>query len=144
MRVVIDADACPVTDIALNICRERNIPCLLVFDNSHSFEKEGAECLIVDKGADSADFKIANTVFRDDIVITQDYGLAAMCLGKGARVLNQNGLVFTDKNIETLLYTRFVNKKIRMSGQRTKGPSKRTADNDSAFIKAFTFLLEET
>ncbi len=144
MRVVIDADACPVTDIALGICRERNIPCLLVFDNSHIFEKEGAECLIVDKGADSADFKIANTVFKDDIVVTQDYGLAAMCLGKGAKVLNQNGLIFTDKNIETLLYTRFVNKKIRMSGQRTKGPSKRTADNDSAFIKAFIFLLEET
>ena len=143
MRVVIDADACPVTDIALGICRERGIPCLLVFDNSHFFDKQGAQCLIVDKGADSADLKIANTVSRGDIVITQDYGLAAMCLGKGARALNQNGLIFSDKNIETLLYSRFVNKKIRQSGQRTKGPSKRTADNDTAFIKAFTFLLEE-
>lgn len=144
MRVVIDADACPVTDIALGICREREIPCLLVFDTSHFFNKEGAQCLIVDKGADSADLKISNTVSRGDIVITQDYGLAAMCLGKGAKVLNQNGLIFSDKNIENLLYSRFINKKIRQSGQRTKGPSRRTADNDAAFIKAFTFLLEET
>lgn len=143
MRVVIDADACPVTDIALDIASERGIRCVLVFDNSHFIERENAESLIVDKGADSADIKIANTVSRGDIVITQDYGLAAMCLGKGAKVLNQNGLIFTDKNIETLLYSRFINKKIRMSGKRTKGPPKRTAENDDSFIKAFLKLLEE-
>lgn len=144
MRVVIDADACPVVDIALDIASEKGVRCVLVSDNAHFFERENAECLIVDKGADSADIKIANTVSRGDIVITQDYGLAAMCLGKGAKVLNQNGLIFTDKNIETLLYSRFMNKKMRMAGKRTKGPPKRTAENDESFIKAFRKLLEET
>lgn len=99
--------------------------------------------MVVDKGSDSADLKIANTVRQDDIVVTQDYGLAALCLGKGARALNQNGLIYTDKNIENLLYSRFMAKKARMSGQRTKGPSKRTAQNDADFIKALIELLEE-
>ncbi len=144
MLVVIDADACPVVDIAVATAKKRGVECLLVFDNSHFFQRDDVKLLIVDKGADSADIKIANTVSRGDIVITQDYGLAAMCLGKGARVLNQNGLIFTNENIETLLYTRFINKKIRMSGKRTKGPPKRTAENDTAFIKAFIKLLEET
>ena len=77
------------------------------------------------------------------MIITQDYGLAALVLGKGAKALNQNGLIYTDKNIETLLYTRFVNKKIRMAGKHTKGPSKRTKEQDEAFIKNLTLILEE-
>lgn len=142
MKLIIDADACPVLDIALKIALERDIECLIVCDNSHFIEREGAVTVIVDKGADSADIKIANSVRRNDIVITQDYGLAAMCLGKGAKALNQNGLIYTDQNIENLLYQRFASKKARLSGARTKGPSKRTAENDEAFIKSFIFLLE--
>lgn len=142
MKIVIDADACPVTDITLKIAEERNIPCLIVCDNAHYIVRETAETLVVDKGADSADIKIANTVTRGDIVVTQDYGLAALILGKGGMALNQNGLIFTDENIENLLYSRFVGKKIRLSGGRTKGPPKRTSENDTAFIKALLKLLE--
>lgn len=143
MKIIIDADACPVTDIALEIARERKIPCTIVCDNAHYIVRDGAETIVVDKGADSADLKIANTVSRRDIVVTQDYGLAALILGKGARALNQNGLIFNNENIENLLYSRFVNKKIRLSGGRTKGPSKRTPENDRAFITSLLKLLEE-
>ena len=143
MKIIVDADACPVTDITLQIARERNISCTIICDNAHFIVRDDAETIVVDKGADSADLKIANTVSRGDIVVTQDYGLAALVLGKGARALNQNGLIFTDENIENLLYSRFVNKKIRLSGGRTKGPPKRTAENDTAFIKALLKLLEE-
>ena len=143
MKIVIDADACPVTDITLEIAEEKQIPCTIVCDNAHYIVRDNAETVVVDKGADSADLKIANSVLRGDIVVTQDYGLAALVLGKGARAINQNGLIFSNENIETLLYSRFVSKKIRMSGGRTKGPAKRTAENDKAFRTNLLKLLEE-
>ena len=143
MKIIIDADACPVVDIALEMATEREIPVTIVCDNAHYIVRENAQTVVVDKGADSADIKIANTAARGDIVITQDYGLAALVLAKGCKALNQNGLIYTNENIENLLYSRFVNKKIRLSGGRTRGPSKRTAEDDAAFIKSFTGLLEE-
>ncbi len=143
MKIIIDADACPVTDITLEIAEEKNIPCIIVCDNAHYIVRDNAQTLIVDKGADSADLKIANTVSRNDIVVTQDYGLAALILGKGGKAINQNGLIFNNENIENLLYSRFVNKKIRLSGGRTKGPAKRTPENDRAFKINLLKMLEE-
>ncbi len=143
MRIIIDADACPVLDIAVREAAKRGIPCTAVYDNTHVIEREGVESVVVDKGADCADLRIANIVNGSDIVITQDFGLAAICLGKGARVLNQNGLIYTDKNIENLLYSRYVGKKARLAGKRTKGPPKRTAEDDRAFMISFLRLLEE-
>ncbi len=143
MKIIIDADACPVTYIAADIAQGRGIPCIIVCDNAHHIVKSNAETIVVDKGADSADLKIANTVSRGDIVVTQDYGLAALVLGKGGKAINQNGLIFNNDNIENLLYSRFVNKKIRLSGGRTKGPQKRSAENDKAFTINLLKLLEE-
>ena len=143
MKIIIDADACPVTDITLEIAKERSIPCTIVCDNAHYIVREGAETIVVDKGADSADLKIANTVSRGDVVVTQDYGLAALILGKGGKAINQNGLIFNNENIENLLYSRFVNKKIRLSGGRTKGPPKRSSENDRTFRINLLRLLEE-
>lgn len=143
MKIIIDADACPVTDIVLAAAKDKGIVCVLVCDNAHFIEKDGAQTIVVDKGADSADCKIANIARKGDIAVTQDYGLAALCLGKGAKALNQNGLIFTDQNIENLLYSRFMSKKARMSGKRTKGPPRRTSEDDISFIKALNSLLEE-
>ncbi len=141
MRVFIDADACPVTDIALRIAAEYNVECILICDTAHIMERENAKTITVEKGADSTDLKLVNMIEKDDIAVTQDYGLAAMCLAKEAVPINQNGLVFTDENIEKLLYTRYVSKKIRMSGGRTKGPKKRTKEQDEDFSKAFEMLV---
>lgn len=142
MKIIIDADACPVVDIAVGIAKKRNLECILVCDNTHFIQKDGAETIIVDKGADSADCKIANLTGKGDVVITQDYGLAALVLGKGGKSLNQNGLIYSDTNIENLLFTRFIGKKERMAGNRTKGPKKRTPQNDADFIKAFNLCLD--
>lgn len=144
MKIVIDADACPVTDIALREACRFGYEGIIVCDNAHFIERENVLTVVVDKGADSADLKIANIITRGDIVVTGDYGLAALCLGKGARALNHNGLIYTDKNIENLLYSRFVSKKARLSGARTKGPPKRTAEDDRSFLGALISLLEET
>ncbi len=143
MKIVIDADACPVTAITVKVAQEKGIECIIVCDNTHLIEYENVRTIVVDKGADSADCKVANLLEAGDIAITQDYGLAALCLGKRAKVLNQNGLIFTDDNIENLLYSRYANKKIMMSGKRIKGPSKRTKENDKAFLTSLNRLLEE-
>ena len=142
MKIIIDSDACPVVDIAVGIAKERNLECILVCDNTHFIQKDGAETIIVDKGADSADCRIANLTEKGDVVITQDYGLATLVLGKGGKALNQNGLIYSDTNIENLLFTRFIGKKERMAGNRTKGPKKRTSQNNADFIKAFNLCLD--
>ncbi len=137
MKLLIDADACPVVDIALRCAKENGTDeCILLCDTSHMIEREDARTIVVSKGADSADFALVNLVKAGDIVVTQDYGLAAMCLAKKAHVLNQNGLIFNEFNIISLLEQRHLSKKIRMAGGRTKGPPKRTKEQDEAFLKS--------
>ena len=141
MKVLIDADACPVVDIAVRLCNERAVECLLLCDTAHEMQRDGAQTLLFDKGADSVDFALVNRVLPGDIVITQDYGLASMCLTKGARVLHQDGWEYTQYNIDALLFQRHAAKEYRMAGGRTKGPSKRKTAQNQAFEKALTELL---
>ena len=136
MKIFIDADGCPVTDIAVRLAVKHSVPCTIICDTAHSIYREGAETIIVDKGADSADFRLVNLVTDGDIAITQDYGLAAMCLSKRAVVINQDGKQYTEENISGLLSFRAVSAKIRRSGGRTKGRPKRTAQQDKDFENA--------
>ncbi len=142
MRVLIDADGCPVVRIAADCAFRRGIPVTLVCDSAHLFSLPGAEVITVTKGADSADFRLVNMILPGDIVITQDYGLAAMCLSRRATVLSQNGMLYTDENIDSLLLARHTARKIRAGGGRLKGPAKRTRDQDAAFLAAFEALLK--
>ena len=144
MRVLIDADACPVVNIAIGLCKEFHTECLLLCDTAHAIHRDGASTLVFDKGADSVDFALANRVLPGDIVITQDYGLASMCLAKSAKVLHQDGWAYTEDNIQALLWSRHETKKYRQSGGRVKGPSKRTGAQDEAFYSAFQALLQQT
>lgn len=116
MTLFIDADGCPVVDIAIKVAKEHNVPCVLICDTSHQIERSGAKTITVSKGKDSADFMILNMIKSQDVVITQDYGLAAMCLAKRALVLNQNGLIYTGENIDSLLYFRYESNKLLNSG----------------------------
>ena len=142
MKVLIDADACPVTDIAVKLCLKHGISCLLLCDTAHACYKEGAETLIFDKGADSVDFALVNRTQPGDIVITQDYGLASMCLAKGCRVLHQNGWEYTFENMDALLLVRHESRKHRASGGRFKGPKKRRLQQDQSFEAALCSLLQ--
>ena len=141
MKVLIDADACPVVDIAVGICRKYKAPCLLFCDTAHELHKEGAETLVFDKGADSVDFTLANRVETGDVVVTQDYGLASMCLARGARVLHQDGWEYTSYNIDALLFQRHAAKEYRAAGGRTKGPAKRTPAQNNAFSATFEHMI---
>lgn len=142
MKVLIDADACPVVDIAVSLCRSTGTECLLICDTSHRMERDGASTLVIDKGADSADFALVNRVAPGDIVITQDYGLASMCLARNARVLHQDGWEYTADNIDGLLFQRHEARKFRNAGGRTKGPKKRTPQQDQAFYRALQTILQ--
>ncbi len=143
MRILIDADGCPVADIVIQIAREHQIECLLLCDTSHIFEKSGAPTLTFSKGTDSVDFALVNLLHPGDLVITQDYGLAAMCLSRMARVLHQDGMEYTNDNIDALLLARHTAKKIRNSGGQLKGHAKRTHAQDEAFETAMQQLLNE-
>lgn len=136
---MIDADGCPVVNEAIATAKRLGIECLLLCDTSHHFEREGAQTLIFSKGADSVDFALVNLVQPGDVVVTQDYGLAAMCLARGVRILNQDGMEYTADNIDALLLARHTAKKIRNNGGRLKGPPKRTANQN----KTFQLVLEK-
>ena len=142
MKILIDADGCPVVDIAIRLCKTYGLPCLLLCDTAHSFAREGAETLTFDKGSDSVDYALVNRVSPGDIVITQDYGLASMCLAKKARVLHQDGWEYTPDNIDALLLVRHDSRKFRASGGRMKGMKKRTAQQNQAFEAALEKLLQ--
>lgn len=139
--VLIDADGCPVVDLTIRLCRPCGVPVLILCDTAHHIEREGARTLIFDKGADSVDFALVNRVRPGDIVITQDYGLASICLARGARVLNQNGMEYTAENIDGLLETRYQNKKLLRAGKHPKGPAKRTKEQDVNFTRELERVL---
>ena len=130
--------------VAVAVCKRYNVPCTLFCDTAHEFYRDGAETLVFDKGADSVDFAIANHVASGDAVITQDYGLASMCLAKGALVLHQDGWAYTADNIDALLFSRHAAREYRASGGRTKGPSKRKSAQNDTFRNALEKLIQQT
>lgn len=143
MNVLIDADACPVKEIAVEIAKGQNIPVIMICDTSHIIKSDYAQVITVDKGADSVDIRLANLVRKGDIAITQDYGVAAMVLSKGGFVLNQNGLIYDDTNIDRLLFERHIGKKLRKSGKRTGTVPQRSVKDDEKFREVFENLVKK-
>ena len=141
MRILVDADACPVKNIIVKAAKEYKIPVIMLIDTAHELNDGYSQVITVDQQADSVDYALMRLLDKKDVVVTQDYGLAAMVLGKGARVINQNGLVYTNDNIDKLLMERHLSSKIRRSGGRAKGPAKRTKADDERFAIALTDLL---
>ena len=143
MRILIDGDGCPVIDETIKISSSYNFECLILCDTSHVFERAGAKTLTFSKGADSVDFALVNLLEKNDIVVTQDYGLAAMCLARNALPINQDGMEYTSDNIDSLLLARHTAKKIRSSGKRLKGPKKRTKDQNKVFEDRLKKLIQK-
>lgn len=141
MRILVDADACPVKQIIVKVAKEYNIPVIMFIDTSHVLNDGYSEVITVEKSRDSVDFALINRVIKGDIVVTQDYGVATMALPKGVKVINQNGLIYTNENIEKLLFERHLSQKVRRSGGRTFGPRKRVVEDDMKFEKAFRSLI---
>ena len=146
MHIYVDADACPVVGIVEKIAKENEIPCTLLCDTNHILRSEYAEVKIIGAGADAVDYALINLCHKGDIVVSQDYGVAAMALGKGAYAIHQSGKWYTNENIDQMLMERHMAKKARMSKrQKThlQGPSKRTEEDDKCFADAFRRLVEK-
>ena len=140
MRVLIDGDASPVKELAINICKEFNKCCIIYLDYAHEYESDYADVIFCDKHKDSVDLRISNDCMKDDIVITQDYGLATLILSKGGVVVHNNGYIINNNNIDSLLESRYLGNKLR-GKTRIKGPRKRTIDDDIKFSNTLRFLL---
>ncbi len=142
-RILIDADGCPVVDESVSLAKKYSLECFILCDTSHFFNKEGAKTLTFSKGADSVDFALVNMIKSGDVVITQDYGLAAMCLAKKAITLNQDGREYTKDNIDELLMSRHFAKKTLKAGGKLKGAPKRTKQQDADFVFSLKKIILE-
>ena len=136
MHIYIDADGCPVMEQTIRIARQQGIPCTIICDSAHLFRDDYADTITVSTGADSADFRLVNLLRPGDLVITQDYGLAAMCLARQAYSMHQDGGQYTPDNMDGLLAARHTARCIRRQGGRLRGAPKRTPAQDQAFCRA--------
>lgn len=145
MKILVDADACPVIRIIENIAKKYNVGVTLLCDTNHILYSDYSSVKIIGAGADAVDYALVNLLEKGDIAVTQDYGVAAMVLTKGGYCIHQSGKIFTDDNIGGLLMDRHLSKKARMSKAKhhIKGPKKRTRNDDKHFEDAFEKLITE-
>ncbi len=146
MQIFVDADACPVVRIVEEIAEKYHIRTTLLCDTNHVLNSDYSEMIVVGAGADAVDYKLISLCHKGDIVVSQDYGVAAMALGKGAYAIHQSGKWYTDANIDQMLMERHLNKKARRSSGKNhlKGPRKRTEEDDIRFAESFEKLLTMT
>jgi len=145
MKIYVDADACPVVRIVEKLAIKYEIPCILLCDTNHVLYSEYSEVVIVGAGADAVDFKLISLLSRGDICVSQDYGVAAMALGKGCFAIHQSGKWYTNENIDRMLMERHLAKKARRSTGKhhLKGPSKRTVEDDLRFEESFEKMIQK-
>ncbi len=141
MRILIDADGCPVVNETIKVAHKFNLESIIFCDTSHNFDEKNVKVIVVSKGIDAVDFAILNNIEKGDIVITQDYGLASLVLSRNSYAINQSGMVYTNENIDELLYSRYISKKMRNSGARIKGPKKRDKSQDIIFKENLEKLI---
>ncbi|TAH72760.1 MAG: YaiI/YqxD family protein [Anaerolineaceae bacterium] len=138
MKILVDADACPVKDIIEEVAKEYNISVYMFVDTSHILTSDYSKIIVVSKAPDAVDFALFNHTLKGDIIVTQDYGVAAMALGKGAYAIHHKGKEYLDENIDQMLMERHIAKKVRMAGGRLKGSTKkRTSEEGEKFRFAF-------
>ncbi|MGO5052661.1 YaiI/YqxD family protein [Lachnospiraceae bacterium LCP25S3_G4] len=144
MQILIDGDGCPVISITISLAQSLQIPVTVVVDRNHLLTSSYATIVTVDQGADSADFALLGLTSTDDIVITQDYGVASLALSKGAYALHQNGKEYTPENIDLLLFERHLAKKQRnKKGKKHYHTTpKRTSLDDEQFIKQLRHMCQ--
>ena len=143
MQIFVDADACPVVAIIEKIAKDNSVPVMLLCDTNHVLSSTYSKVVVVGAGADAVDYKLISICHKGDIVVSQDYGVAAMALGKGAYAIHQSGRWYTNNNIDQMLMERHLNKKARRSSHKNhiKGLKKRTEEDDVRFAQSFEKML---
>lgn len=145
MKILVDADACPVVRNIEKIAERRQVPVILLCDTNHVMKSVYSEIKVIGAGADAVDFALINNCLAGDVVVSQDYGVAAMALGKGAYAIHQSGKWYTNENVEQLLMERHIAKKVRRTSKRhhLKGPKKRMTADDCRFEESLEKLLDK-
>ena len=143
MRIYVDADACPVVRIVEKTAREYGVPVTLLCDTNHVLNSDYSEVKVIGSGADAVDFALIGLCEKGDLVVTQDYGVAAMALGKGAFCIHQSGRWYTNDNIDQMLMERHLAGKARRASKKNhlKGAKKRMAEDDERFEKSLEQLI---
>lgn len=143
MKILIDGDGCPVIQITEQIAEAHQIPVTILTDINHQIRSSYSEIITVEQGNDAVDFALFGLIQKDDVVITQDYGVASLALSKGARSLHQNGWEYTADNIDMLLMERHLGKKQRQSSKKKhyKPIPKRTEKDNESFRIGLKRLL---
>lgn len=145
MKILVDADACPVVRIVEKIAKQEQVECILLCDTNHVLHSDYAQVKVIGAGADAVDFALINLCKKGDLVVSQDYGVAAMSLGKGAHAIHQSGKWYTNENIEQMLMERHLAKKARTGKGKhhLKGPVKRMPEDDLRFEESFLKLVKK-
>lgn len=143
MKILVDADACPVKDIIERVAKKYEISVIMVIDTSHILSSDYSEIIQVSQAPDAVDIALINRAAAGDIVVTQDYGVASMALGKRAYAINQNGKAYTEENIDLMMFERHLAKKQRRAGIHTGTMKKRSKENDLLFETAFSQMCSQ-
>lgn len=142
MKIIIDGDACPSISKIENLAKEYAIEVNIFVDIHHFIQSDYSKVIIVDSGFQSVDMYVVNNSQNGDIVVTQDYGVAAMCLPRGVHVISPKGSIYTEKNIDLLLEQRHISQKIRNAGGRFKGQKKRTPEDEERLVNNLRTIIE--
>lgn len=142
MRIHVDGDACPVKNQVIDVGAQNRVAVRVYIDVNHIYKRDGVEVITVDQGPDSVDMAIINSLESGDVVVTNDYGLASLVLGKGGFVMDGQGREFTNDNIDRFLFERHLHREIRQAKKRHKGPKKRERSADMVFTEAFNKMIQ--
>lgn len=143
MKILVDADACPVVRQVERVAKRYRVPVVLLCDTNHILHSDYSKIVVIGAGADAVDFALVNRCDSGDIVVTQDYGVAAMVLGKGAYGIHQSGRWYTNDNIDHMLMERHISKKARQASSKAhfKSTARRTSNDDLRFEDSFENLI---
>ena len=145
VNIYVDADACPVVQIVEEIAQKYDVPVTLLCDTNHVLSSDYSDVKIIGAGSDAVDYALIRLCHAGDIVVSQDYGVAAMALGKNAYAIHQSGKWYTNQNIDSMLMERHLAKKERRGTSRHhgQGPKKRTAEDDVHFRESFEKMVRK-
>lgn len=144
MRILVDGDSCPGRNVIEKAARENSIEVFLLCDLNHTLTSEYSKVVYVDSGFQSVDMHLINICQKEDIVVTQDFGVAAMALGTGAYAIGPKGYIYTEENIDRLLFERHLNQKARKGGARLHSIKKRSLEDDERLYRNLCLLIKKS
>ncbi len=143
MRILVDADACPVKQIIEDVARNFSLELIFVVNPHHMLESRHGKIIQVDGDSQAVDLALVNMTSTGDIIVTQDYGLAGMITARRAFVIHPNGWLYKPEQIDAMLMQRYLNAKARRAGYKTINPKRRSAKDDELFRKNLVKLIME-